>query len=78
MVTLGGNRTLANPTNAVDGQYSTIRVNRTGAFVLSFGNAYKGLSGIAQSQSSGKIDHFVFRYNGTNYELVGFRADIGA
>jgi hypothetical protein len=78
MVTLGGNRTLANPTNAVDGQYSTIRVNRTGAYVLSFGNAYKGLSGIGQSQSSGRIDHFVFRYNGTNYELVGFRADIGA
>jgi hypothetical protein len=77
-VTINGNRTLANPTNAVTGQYSALRVNRSGSYILSFGAGYKGLSNISQSTISGKIDHFVFRYNGTNYELVSFKADIGA
>jgi hypothetical protein len=77
-VTITANRVLATPTNAINGQYSALRVNRSGAYILSFSAAYKGISSIGQSTSSGKIDHFVFRYNGTNYELVSFKADIGA
>lgn len=77
-VTIQNYRTLNTPTNATTGQYSALRVNRTGNFSLSFSSAYKGISGISQSFGSGKIDHFVFRYNGTNFELVSFKADIGA
>lgn len=77
-VTLTANRTLANPLNAVDGQYASIRVNRSGAFILSFGNNFKGISGIPQSSTANAVDHFVFRYNGTYFELVGFKSNIGA
>jgi hypothetical protein len=77
-VTITGNRTLANPTNAEEGQYAALVVNRTGSFALSFGNAYKGISSIIQSSVSGRSDHFVFRYDGTNFQLVSFRSNVGA
>lgn len=78
VLSISGNRTLANPTGAVNGQYAALRVTRTGSFVLSFDTLYKGVSGLAQSTTTGQVDHFVFRYNGTNFELVSFRANVGA
>ena len=77
-VTITDNRILSNPTNAGNGEYCSLRVNRTGAFVLSFDTLFKGISDISQSNTSGQIDHFVFRYNGTNFELVSFKANVGA
>lgn len=77
-VTLGANRILDNPSNPADGQYASIRVNRSGGYVLSFGSNFKGIAGLAQSSTSGAIDHFVFRYNGTYFELTSFKANIGA
>lgn len=48
-VTLGGNRTLANPTNMVVGQTGRIRVNQdgTGSRTLAFGSYYKFAGGTA-------------------------------
>lgn len=42
-VTLGGNRTLANPTNLTDGQrlYFRIKQDGTGSRTLTFGSKYK-------------------------------------
>ena len=77
LVTINGNRILSNPINAVTGQYAAIRVNRGGAYVLSFDTLYKGVSFITQTSISGAIDHLVFRYNGTNFELVSIKTNIG-
>lgn len=77
-LTITSNRILDNPTNAANGQYASIRVNRTGAYVLSFGSNFKGIAGITQSAVSGGIDHFVFRFNGTYFELVSLSTDLGA
>jgi hypothetical protein len=77
-LSLTASRVISNPTNAINGQYASLRVVRTGAFQLSFDTLFKGVSSISQSTTSGFVDHFVFRYNGTNFELVSFRANIGA
>ena len=77
-VTITANRILNTPTNAVDGQYSALRVNRSAAGSLSFSSAFKGVGNITQSSTIGYVDHFVFRYNGTDFELVSFKANIGA
>lgn len=77
-VTISANRTLNTPTNAVDGQYSALRVDRSSAAALSFSSAFKGIGNISQSTTIGYVDHFVFRYNGTDFELVSFKANIGA
>lgn len=77
-VTITANRILDNPINAVNGQYASLRVNRTGAFILSFGNNFKGITGITQSNVASAVDHFVFRYNGTYFELVSLTTNIGA
>lgn len=76
-VTITANRVLNNPTNPANGQYCSLRVNRNGTFMLSFGSNFKGVGSISQTATSGSIDHFVFRYNGTYFELVSFKANIG-
>lgn len=76
-VMITANRILDNPINAANGQYASLRVNRTGAYVLSFGNNFKGITGITQSAVANAVDHFIFRYNGTYFELVGLRTDVG-
>lgn len=79
-LTLSASRTLGNPTNATDGEYRTLRVGRGGAFSLTaFGAKFTGVSVISQTAISGAIDHFVFRYDSSadQFELVGFRANVG-
>ena len=65
-VTLGGNRTLANPTNIVVGQTGSIFVvqDGTGSRTLSFGTYYDFVGGTAPTLSSGaaavdRIDYIV-------------------
>ena len=65
-VTLGGNRTLANPTNIVAGQTGSIFVvqDATGGRTLSFGSYFKFPAGTAPTLSSGvsavdRIDYIV-------------------
>jgi hypothetical protein len=69
-VTLGGSRTLANPTNAVSGQAGTIFVTQdgTGSRALTYGSNWKfpGGSG-ALSTGAGDVDaiSYYVRSNGT-------------
>lgn len=77
-ITITANRILDNPINPANGQYASLRVNRTGAYVLSFGSNFKGITGITQSNVASAVDHFVFRYNGTYFELVSLRTNVGA
>ena len=69
-VTLGGNRTLANPTNIVDGgSYRLIvKQDATGGRTLTFGSAYKWAGGSVPILSTGAnaVDLLVFTADGSN------------
>ena len=69
-VTLGGNRTLANPTNIVDGgSYRLIvKQDATGGRTLTFGSAYKWAGGSVPILSTGAnaVDVLVFTADGAN------------
>lgn len=79
-VTLGGNRTLAAPTNQVAGTYYALRVvqDGSGSRTLAYNAAYKGVSSATLSTAANAVDHLVFRSNGTVLELVGFKTNVGA
>lgn len=68
-VTLGGNRTLSNPTNMVDGGTYIVRVTQdgTGSRTLAYGNAYKWPSGIAPTltTTASALDVLTFISDGT-------------
>ena len=53
-LTLGGNRTLANPTSAISGQTGSIFLSQdsVGSRTLSFGSSYKFVAGTAPTLSS--------------------------
>lgn len=69
-VTLGGNRTLANPTNQVAGGTYILRViqDGTGSRTLGYGSAYKWANGIAPtlSTAANAVDLLSFYSDGTN------------
>lgn len=69
-VTLGGNRTLANPTNLVNGGTYILRVTQdgTGTRTLAYGSAYKWAGGVAPVLSivAGSVDILTFISDGTN------------
>lgn len=66
-VTLGGNRTLANPTNPVDGQIIRVRITQdaTGSRTLAFGTAYDfgGAGAPSLTTTASKVDVLAFEYN---------------
>ena len=64
-VTLAGNRTLDNPTNAKVGQRGRIRVvqDGTGSRTLSFGTSYEFIEGTAVVMSSGADDEDLLYYD---------------
>lgn len=69
-VTLGGNRTLANPTNPTDGQFIRFLVTQdsTGSRTLSFGTAYDfstSLPSPTLSTAAGTTDVLGFHYSAT-------------
>lgn len=70
-VTLGGNRTIAAPTNATAGQRVTLRViqDATGSRTLTWNNAFVWRSGSAPtlSTAANASDVFIFYYDGTNF-----------
>lgn len=71
-VTLGGNRTLANPTNLVEGDILNFRIQQdaTGNRVLSYGSMYKSATGnsatLILSTAPNAIDFMSCYYDGTN------------
>lgn len=74
----GSTFTIANPSNAVTGGYYTLEVTYSSSNTLGWGTNYKGVSSITPSATSGKTDHFVFRYDGIYMKCVGYRLDTGA
>ncbi|MBI2235383.1 MAG: phage tail protein [Magnetospirillum sp.] len=78
-VTISTSRTLGNPDHQVAGGYYGLEVTvGAGGAALAFGPAYTGVSGIALSTTLGAVNHLVFRSNGANMHLVGWRAGVGA
>jgi hypothetical protein len=69
-VTLGGNRTLANPTNMVAGGSYALKVTQdgTGSRTLAYGSAYKWAGGVAPvlSTAANAVDVLTFYSDGTN------------
>lgn len=68
-VTLGGNRTLDNPTNIKDGAtYILVVKQSTGSHTLSYGSAYKFPGGTAPTLSTGAgaVDVLTFICHGTD------------
>lgn len=66
-VILGGNRTLANPTNAIDGRVLIVRVQQdgTGGRTLAFDTKYRfrgDLATVALSTAANVIDRLAFEY----------------
>jgi hypothetical protein len=74
-VTLGGNRTLAAPTNGTTGQFISILViqDSTGSRTLTWNAVYEFASDTAPTltTTANLGDVFVFRYNGTKWIEVG-------
>jgi hypothetical protein len=68
-VTLGGSRTLANPTNMVDGGTYILRIiqDGTGSRTLSYGVNYKWVNGVSPtlSTAAGAVDIASFTSDGT-------------
>ena len=78
-VTLGGASTLANPTNAVDGQYLrfAIRQDTTGGRVLSFDTKYRFGNEIGTPSvdlTSNKTSYLGVRYNSADdkFDVISF------
>lgn len=68
-VSLGGNRTMAAPTNMRQGATYILRVTRSGAYTITSWNAiFKWPNGAAPSQTgtTNAVDLFSFYYDGTN------------
>lgn len=80
-LTIGGNRTLAAPSNLTAGRYAAIRIvqDATGGRVLTFTSNYKGVVDVPFSTSANAVDWLLFRaVDGTNCELVGYRTGVSA
>jgi hypothetical protein len=78
-VTLGGNRTLASPSNPADGQVITVEViqDGTGSRTLAYGGAYTFPASIGTpvlSTTAGSRDFLAFQYNtdDTTWWCTGF------
>jgi hypothetical protein len=75
VVTLGGNRTLNNPTNMVAGSIYTLRViqDGTGTRLLAYGNAYKGPAGVAGCLTAAinQEDIITWYCDGTYMKCIG-------
>ena len=74
-LTLGGNRTLAAPTNSTTGQFISILViqDGTGSRTLTWNAVFEFASDTAPTltTTASKGDVFVFRYNGSKWLEVG-------
>ena len=69
-ITLGGNRTMAAPTNLLDGAFYNLQViqDGTGSRTMSWNSVFKWIGGAAPdlSTTAGANDFFTFRSDGTN------------
>ncbi len=70
-VTLGGSRTMANPTNPTDGQLIVYRLKQdgSGSKLITWGSAFRFGADITSptlSTAASKTDYIGFQYNGTD------------
>jgi len=70
-VTLGGNRTLGNPTGAVNGQKLLFRIKQdaTGSRTLAFGTKYRfgtDIAAVVLSTAANKLDRVGVEYHSTD------------
>ena len=74
-VTLGGNRTMAAPTNLIAGAFYSLNIiqDGTGGRTLTWNSIFQFTGGVAPTLSTGAnaSDNIVFRYDGTNLEETG-------
>jgi hypothetical protein len=81
VVSLAGNRTLQNPTNAVVGQTGHIYViqDGTGSRTLAFGDAYKFIGGTAPTMSTSinSVDLLVYNVRGVSIVDTVFTSSFG-
>lgn len=76
VVVLGGNRTLADPVNAVAGSLWTYKLtvvqDSVGGRTLGWGGAYKFAGGVpvVVSTAANAVDEFWFSYDGSNMKLI--------
>jgi hypothetical protein len=79
-VTLGGNRTLANPTNLTEGQSGSIRViqDGTGSRTLAFGSYFKFSGGTPPtfSTGAGSVDILHYKVWSTTFIEVSAHLDV--
>ena len=79
-VTLGGNRTLANPSNLTEGQSGSIRVvqDGTGSRTLTFGSYYKFSGGTPPifSTGAGSVDILHYKVWSTTFIEVSAHLDV--
>ena len=81
-VTLGGNRTMANPTNAANGAQIIYRIKQdgTGSRTLSWGTAFRFSSSLASptlSTAASKVDYIGFEYNSADSKWDCLAQNIG-
>lgn len=73
-VTLGGNRTLANPTGLIDGQVFNVRIKQdaTGSRTLAYGSMYKFPGGTAPvlTTAAGGLDFMSCQYDAADGYLI--------
>lgn len=81
-VTLGGNRTMAAPTNPVDGQQISyeIKQDATGSRTLTWNAAFVFSGGTAPTltTTAGITDVVTFRYNSTKWVNIGTQLNLNA
>lgn len=79
-VTLGGNRTLANPTNLTAGQSGVISLTQdgTGSRTLAFGSYWKFTSGTVPSltTTAGAADELVYLVRSSTHITAALRSDV--
>jgi len=79
-VTLGGARTLSNPSGLAAGEYASLRViqDSSGGRTLAFSANYKGVTDMTLTTDINAVDWLLFRaVDSTTCELVGYRTNIG-
>lgn len=68
---------IANPSTLPSaGEFVAIKVVFTTTHAVTFGNKFLGMTNITPSNSSGKVDNYVFRSDGTNLHLIGYRLNV--
>lgn len=79
-VTLGGNRTLGNPTNARDGQRLTFRIRQdgTGSRVLTLDTKYRlgtDIASVTLTTTPNKTDYLTVQYSATDdkFDVIDFK-----